>query len=112
MSSPPADAPGRMPGLGQGAAMRIFLAVVLAWISAAPASAQAIDSGFVFGRDYTFERLEATRTVDDAQDKGTIRLVTYVYRPVKNDRHEVAVFSHGSTGGLSRSPRSRAGGMP
>ena len=86
--------------------MRLFLAVlVLAWISAAPASAQAIDSGFVFGRDYTFERLEATRTVDDAQDKGTIHLVTYVYRPVKNDRHEVAVFSHGSTGGLARSPK-------
>jgi hypothetical protein len=45
--------------------------------------------------------MEATRAVDDAQDKGTIRLVTYVYRPVKNDRHEVAVFSHGSTGGLA-----------
>ena len=91
--------------------MRLFLAVlVLAWISAAPAAAQAIDSGFVFGRDYTFERLEATRTVDDAQDKGTIRLVTYVYRPVKNDRHEVAVFSHGSTGGLSRSPKEPGGG--
>jgi hypothetical protein len=56
--------------------MRISVAVVLAWISAAPASAQAIDSGFVFGRDYTFERMEATRAVDDAQDKGTIRLVT------------------------------------
>ena len=80
--------------------MRLFLAIlVLAWIGAAPASAQAIDSGFVFGRAYTFERMEATRAVDDAQDKGTIRLVTYVYRPVKNDRHEVALFSHGSTGG-------------
>jgi hypothetical protein len=54
--------------------------LVLAWTSAATASAQAVDSGFVFGRDYTFERLEATRAVDDAQDKATIRLVTYVYR--------------------------------
>ena len=63
--------------------MRLFLAVVLAWISAVPASPQAIDSGFVFGRDYTFERMEASRVVDDAQDKGTIRLVTYVYRPLR-----------------------------
>jgi len=91
--------------------LRLFLAVlVLAWTSAATASAQAVDSGFVFGRDYTFERLEATRAVDDAQDKATIRLVTYVYRPVKNDRHEVAVFSHGSTGGLARSPKEPGGG--
>jgi pimeloyl-ACP methyl ester carboxylesterase len=90
--------------------MRHLLAgVVLACISAAPAAAQAINPEFVFGRDYTFERLEATRAVDDAQDKGTIHLVTYVYRPVKNDRHEVALFSHGSTGGLARSPKEPGG---
>ena len=53
--------------------------------------------------------MEATRAVDDAQDKGTIHLVTYVYRPLKNDRHEVAVFSHGSTGGLARSPKEPGG---
>jgi len=98
-----------MPGLEQGTAMRIVLAVVLAWISAATVSAQAINPEVVFGRDYTFERMEATRAVDDAQDKGTIRLVTYVYRPLKNDRHEVAVFSHGSTGGLARSPKEPGG---
>ena len=90
--------------------MRTLIAgVVLAWISAASASAQAINPEVVFGRDYTFERLEATRAVDDAQDKGTIRLVTYVYRPLKNDRHEVALFSHGSTGGLARSPKEPGG---
>jgi dienelactone hydrolase len=90
--------------------MRLFLAgVLLASTGVAQVSAQAINPEFVYGRDYTFERMEATRTVDDAEDKGTIRLVTYVYRPVKNDRHEVALFSHGSTGGLARSPKEPGG---
>ncbi len=90
--------------------MRPLLAgVVLAAAGAGQLSAQAINPEFVFGRDYTFEQMEATRAVDDAQDKGTIRLVTYVWRPVKNDRHEVALFSHGSTGGLARSPKEPGG---
>jgi pimeloyl-ACP methyl ester carboxylesterase len=49
--------------------------------------------------------MEAKRKVRDAEDKDTIRLVTYVYRPLKNDRREVVLFSHGSTGGLARSPK-------
>lgn len=69
------------------------------------ARAQALDSDFVFGRDYTFERARATRRVDDAQDSGTIELVAYVYRPSKNDRHEVVLWSHGSTGGLITGPK-------
>lgn len=72
---------------------------------AACASGQMVDAEFVYGRDYTFERLVATRKVHDAEDKGTIRLMTYVYRPLKNDRHEVVLFSHGSTGGQARSPK-------
>jgi hypothetical protein len=40
------------------------------------ASAQAIDPPFVFGRDYTFEKMVATREVSDAEDKGTIQLAT------------------------------------
>jgi hypothetical protein len=43
----------------------------------------------IYKRDYTFERLEATRVVNDAEDKGIIRLVTQVWRPLKNDRREV-----------------------
>lgn len=78
--------------------------VVLSIAAATPAAGQAINPPFAFGRDYSFERRVATREVDDAEDKGTIRLVTYVYRPVKNDRHEVVLFSHGSTGGLARAP--------
>jgi pimeloyl-ACP methyl ester carboxylesterase len=69
-----------------------------------------VDAEFVYGRDYTFERIMATRKVHDAEDKGTIRLMTYVYRPLKNDRHEVVLFSHGSTGGLARSPKEPGGG--
>src|SRR3954470_22718301 len=82
-------------------------------IAASPlAAAQALNPEFVYGRDYTFERLEATREVHDAQDTGTIRLVSYVYRPVKNDRHEVVLFSHGSTGGIVTSPKEPGAAPP
>ena len=82
-----------------------IVSFVIALAAAVPALAQALKFDFVHGRDYMFERMEATRAVDDAEDTGTIRLVTYVYRPVKNDRREVVLFSHGSTAGLSRSPK-------
>lgn len=86
--------------------MRIFMAAVLVvWAGAARGSGQALNPELVHGRDYTFARMVATRAVRDAEDKGTIRLVTYVYRPLKNDRREVLLFSHGSTGGLIRSPK-------
>ena len=90
--------------------MRILITVVLfVIVSTTCASGQAINPEFVYGRDYTFERMVATRKVHDAEDKGTIRLVTYVYRPLKNDRHEVVLFSHGSTGGLVSSPKEPGG---
>ena len=58
--------------------MRIFIATVLFVVAGATcASAQAINPEFVYGRDYTFERMEATRKVHDAEDKGTIRLRTF-----------------------------------
>ena len=86
--------------------MRILFGIVLLTLFAMDnVWTQAVDSGFAWGRDYTFQRMTATRVVNDAEDKGTIRLVAYVYRPVKNDRHKVVLFSHGSTGGLSRSPK-------
>ena len=66
--------------------------------------AQAGPPEMIYKRDYTFERLEATRVVNDAEDKGIIRLVTQVWRPLKNDRREVVFFSHGSTGALAVSP--------
>jgi pimeloyl-ACP methyl ester carboxylesterase len=90
--------------------MRVLtnLALLVSVVPAA-ASAQAVDPTFVYGRDYTFEKVVATREVDDAEDKGTIQLMTYVYRPLRNDRREVVLFSHGSTGGLSRSPKEPAG---
>src|SRR4026208_2421464 len=90
--------------------MQMFIKVVaLVMAGAACASGQRGEAGFVCGRDYTFERMVATRKVHDAEDKGTIRLVTYVYRPLKNDRHEVVLFSHGSTGGMATAPTEPGG---
>ena len=91
--------------------MRILIKIVLfVIVGATCASGQAINRGeFVYGRDYTFERMVATRKVHDAEDKGSIHLVTYIYRPLKNDRHEVVLFSHGSTGGLASSPKEPGG---
>jgi hypothetical protein len=82
----------------------VVSALVCAAVTAS-ASAQALTPDFVHGVDYRFERREATRRVHDAQDRGRIQLVTFVYRPLKNDRKEVALFSHGSTGGEIRSPK-------
>jgi pimeloyl-ACP methyl ester carboxylesterase len=81
------------------------VSVILIGIAAARVHAQALDSDFVYGRDYTFERRVATRDVRDARDSGRIQLVTYVYRPLKNDRREVVLFSHGSTGGMITGPK-------
>ena len=86
--------------------MRILIKVVVFVIASTTcALGQAINPEFVHGVDYKFESMVATRKVHDAEDKGTIRLVTYVYRPLKNDRHEVVLFSHGSTGGMATSPK-------
>ena len=86
--------------------MRVIIAaVLLVVVGVAGASGQALNPEFVHGRDYTFERMEARRAVRDAEGTGTIRLVTYVYRPLKNDRREVVLFSHGSTRGMIRPPK-------
>lgn len=86
--------------------------LVLAFAAVSPLHAQALAPDFVHGIDYTFERMVATRNVSDADDKGAIRLVSLVYRPVKNDRHEVVLFSHGSTAGEIRSPKEPWEGPP
>ncbi len=87
-------------------------ALLITFALASTAAAQALDPQFVYGRDYTFERMEATRIVHDAEDDGPIRLVSYVYRPLRNDRHEVILFSHGSTGGIIRSPKEQGDAPP
>jgi pimeloyl-ACP methyl ester carboxylesterase len=92
--------------------MRSVIATLIALVAAAEASrAQRPAADFVHDRDYTFERMEATRPVNDEYDKGTLRLVTYVYRPLKDDRHEAVVFSVGSTGGMTRSPKEPGEGV-
>ena len=85
-------------------AIAFLLAIAFTAESQTPPPAP-LNPDWVYLRDYTFERMEATRKVNDAEDKGVIRLVTFVYRPVKNDRHEVVLFSHGSTASWSRSPK-------
>lgn len=62
-------------------------------------------TGALNGVDYTFQRMTATRTVDDRFDHGRITLVALVFKPLKNDRHEVVLVSHGSTGGQIYDPR-------
>ena len=76
-----------------------------------PANAP-LNPEWVYLRDYTFERLEAQREVHVAEDNGIIRLVAYVYRPVKNDRREVVLYSHGSTASWSRSPKEQGDAPP
>ena len=76
-----------------------------------PANAP-LNPEWVYLRDYTFDRLEATREVHDSEDNGLIRLVAYVYRPVNNDRREVVLYSHGSTASWTRSPREQGDAPP
>jgi pimeloyl-ACP methyl ester carboxylesterase len=66
--------------------------------------AQALNPTFAHGVHYSFERFVVTRPVRDAFDQGRIELVSYVYRPLKSDRGETVVLSHGSTGGWTVSP--------
>jgi pimeloyl-ACP methyl ester carboxylesterase len=91
---------------------RVLGSWLVSVVVATSAGAQALQPDFVHGLDYRFERMEATRKVHDAQDRGRIRLVSLVYRPLKKDRKEVVLFSHGSTGGEIRSPEEPWEGPP
>jgi dienelactone hydrolase len=67
---------------------------------------------FRYGNDYTFERMSASRDVNDEFDRGQLTLVANVYRPVKDDRRRVVLYSHDSTGGWSVSPKETNGAPP
>jgi dienelactone hydrolase len=67
---------------------------------------------FRYGNDYTFERMSASRDVNDEFDRGHVTLVANVYRPVKDDRRRVVLFSHDSTGGWNVSPQEMNGAPP
>jgi hypothetical protein len=73
----------------------LSLALLVLLGSAHVARGQGPNADFVHGRDDVFDRMEATRPVNDEEDQGTLRLVSYVYCPLKNDRHEVVLFSIG-----------------
>src|SRR4051812_19217380 len=92
--------------------MRALVVAIIVCLGPVAAFSQAVDPGFAFGRDYTFERMTATRRVNDNDDKGTLRLVSYVYRPARAADTKVVLFSHGSTGGLRRLAKEPLGGPP
>jgi len=83
--------------------MRMLLPLAAIALMASPAFAEACK--VENGANYRFERHFAVRTVDDAHDRGQIRLVTYVYHPLKVDLHRIVLFSHGSTNGQTTDPR-------
>ena len=81
------------------------LVVAFATLVAGPAGAQMpTPDPPIFGVDYSFERMVATRAVRDRFDQGPVSLVSYVYRPLKKDAGVVVMALHGSTGGLATSP--------
>jgi pimeloyl-ACP methyl ester carboxylesterase len=91
----------------------ISLLLAIANVVAAQTPANApLNPEWVYLRDYTFERMEATREVHDSADNGTIRLVAFVYRPVKKDRHEVVLYSHGSIASWTRAPKEQGDAPP
>src|SRR3954471_25042341 len=67
--------------------------------------AQSPDANFAYGRDYTFERVHVAREVGDQYDHGSIQLSVWVFKPRRNDRHQVVLYSHGSIGGQVVAPQ-------
>jgi pimeloyl-ACP methyl ester carboxylesterase len=74
----------------------MVVATLLAATTAAPQAPRPPFARFAHGVDYRFERTTVTT--------GGARLVAYVYVPLKNDRKEAVLFSHGSTGGGATAP--------
>ncbi len=82
---------------------RLTLLAVLLW--SVPAHSQGPNpQPPVYGVHYSFEKMTAVRQVRDQHDNGKVRLVSHVFRPLKNDRREVVVDLHGSLGGLAVAP--------
>lgn len=76
--------------------------VAAASCAAAPSSAQVARppfARFAHGVDYRFERATAA-----VAGTSPATLVAYVWVPLENDRREVVLFSHGSTGGGATAP--------
>jgi pimeloyl-ACP methyl ester carboxylesterase len=98
---------------------RVFLKVlaiagasVLGFPGTAAGQARQDPHAFNNGVAYTFERKFASREVNDAHDHGLISLAVYIWRPLVQNRHEVALFSHGSLGGISGDPHEPFQYMP
>ncbi|HEX2464725.1 MAG TPA: hypothetical protein VHR17_08865 [Thermoanaerobaculia bacterium] len=93
------------------AARRLTAWAVLS-IAAAGVNGQELKPSYIFGVDYTFERVRATRKSGDTADPADITLVSYVYRPLRTDRHQVVVWSHGSTNSMAFPPGEPRGVPP
>ena len=83
---------------------RLFLLLALFVLVSSAAAQGPNPNPPVYGVHYSFDRMVAERTVDDAHDKGVIRLVSYVYPPLIKPSGEVVVVLHGSTGGIVIAP--------
>ena len=82
---------------------RLALLAVLLW--SIPAHSQGPNpQPPIYGVHYSFEKMTAVRQVRDQHDNGKVHLVSYVFRPLRNDRQEVVVDLHGSLGGLAVAP--------
>jgi dienelactone hydrolase len=79
----------------------LLLALLGATMPAAAQEARRPFGSFAHGVDYTFERM--TATVPD-RDGRPVTLVSYVYVPLKGDRREAVLFSHGSTAAGTNAP--------
>jgi pimeloyl-ACP methyl ester carboxylesterase len=87
-----------------GPIARRVLNIAAACLIAAHAGAQVPAPQWpVNGVDYRFKRMVTKRFVDDGADQGWIKLVSYVYQPLRG-RGDVAIVLHGSTGGMASSP--------
>ena len=75
------------------------MATLLAATTAMPQAARPPFARFAHGVDYRFERATVT---NGGANPAT--LVAYVYVPLKNDRKQAVLFSHGSTGGGATAP--------
>jgi pimeloyl-ACP methyl ester carboxylesterase len=77
----------------------MMLATLLAATAASAQPARPPFARFAHGIDYRFERATAT-----TGGTSPVKIVAYVYVPLKNDRKEAVLFSHGSTGGGATAP--------
>lgn len=90
---------------GMGSIARLVLFAALMCLGAGLAQGQVPSAATpVNGVDYRFKRMVTRRSINDVADQGRIKLVSYVYEPLRDNRGDVVIVLHGSTGGMASSP--------